>query len=433
MNFLSSQKVDINEILNSTPKLPLLGQPFMTASRQFAIEVVQKLQGAQFTALWAGGCVRDQLAGKTPKDYDVATNATPDQVRALFGKKRTLAIGASFGVITVLGPKPADPIEVATFRRDSGYSDGRRPDSVEFTDAREDAIRRDFTINGMFYDPIQEKVIDYVGGQDDLKRKVIRAIGNPHERIEEDKLRMLRAVRFASTFEFELELQTMAAVRQHASEIHVVSGERIGAELRRMLKSPNRAVAVRMLNDCNLMPQILPGAEALDQDAWARTLVALEALDSTSFASSVAVLVAPMKLQGIAQQLFVAWKLSNDEKKTIQWILHHQSTLANADQLPWSQVQPLLIQTPAREALATLTALSGEVTPGVQFCLDRLGWPAEQLDPKPWLDGNDLAKLGIPAGPSFGKILKRIRVEQLDGGITSREQAAEFAVQLNRG
>jgi tRNA nucleotidyltransferase/poly(A) polymerase len=133
-------------------------------SQEFALHVVQKLQHAGFQALWAGGCVRDQLLGLAPKDYDVATLATPEQVRKIFGHKRTLPIGASFGVITVLGPKLADPIEVATFRRDAGYSDGRRPDSVQFTDAREDALRRDFTINGMFFDPVNETVLDFVGG-----------------------------------------------------------------------------------------------------------------------------------------------------------------------------------------------------------------------------------------------------------------------------
>ena len=204
-------------------------------SREFAIQVVSTLQSAGHEALFAGGCVRDRLVGRTPKDFDVATSAVPETVREIFGKKKTLAIGASFGVITVIGPKGADPIEIATFRRDGGYSDGRRPDGVEYTDAREDALRRDFTINGMFFDPIKEEVIDYVGGKADLEAKQIRAIGDPNQRIEEDKLRMLRGVRFASTFGFELEPVTLKAIQEHAKEIDVVSGERIGAEMRRML------------------------------------------------------------------------------------------------------------------------------------------------------------------------------------------------------
>lgn len=169
--------------------------------RQFAVEVVERLRTAGYEALWAGGCVRDQLLQRTPKDYDVATSAHPDQIRDVFGRRRTLPIGAAFGVITVLGPKSAGQIEVATFRQDATYSDGRHPDSVTFSTAEEDARRRDFTINGLFYDPLNEQVIDFVGGQQDIDRRVVRAIGDPYERIAEDKLRMLRAVRFSATFD----------------------------------------------------------------------------------------------------------------------------------------------------------------------------------------------------------------------------------------
>ena len=177
------------------------------AQREFALEIVEQLRAAGFEALWAGGCVRDQLLGLAPKDYDVATSATPDEIRDLFGRRRTLAIGASFGVITVLGPRAAGQIEVATFRTDAAYSDGRHPDSVTFTTAEHDAARRDFTINGLFFDPVAEAVVDYVNGRDDLERKTIRAIGDPAARIAEDKLRMLRAVRFAATFDFHIEPQ----------------------------------------------------------------------------------------------------------------------------------------------------------------------------------------------------------------------------------
>ena len=173
--------------------------------RRFAIEVVRRLQAAGFMAYWAGGCVRDQLLGRTPKDYDVATNAMPEQVRELFGRRRTLAIGAAFGVYSVIGPKAAGTVEVTTFRRDAAYSDGRHPDSVTFSTAEEDASRRDFTINGLFYDPTERRVIDFVGGQEDLAVGLIRAIGNARDRFAEDKLRMLRAVRFAAAFDFTLD------------------------------------------------------------------------------------------------------------------------------------------------------------------------------------------------------------------------------------
>src|SRR3954462_13574945 len=215
-----------------------------TRQRAFALEIAQKLRSGGFEALWAGGCVRDELLGLTPKDYDVATSATPEQIRDLFGHRRTLPIGAAFGVITVLGPRTAGQIEVATFRTDAAYSDGRHPDSVSFTTAEHDAQRRDFTINGLFYDPIANQVVDYVGGQQDLQQRTIRAIGEPRSRIGEDKLRMLRAVRFAATFNFEIDPPTFVAIQQLAAEINTVSAERIGMEIRRMLLDSNRATAL---------------------------------------------------------------------------------------------------------------------------------------------------------------------------------------------
>src|SRR5437868_9785761 len=178
-------------------------------AREFAVEVVQRLRDSGHQALWAGGCVRDQLMAQMPKDYDVATDALPDRIREVFGKRRTLPIGAAFGVITVLGPKGAGQIDVATFRRDAGYSDGRHPDAVSFSDAEHDAQRRDFTINGLFLDPLEDRVIDFVGGQADIERRVIRSIGDPLARIAEDKLRMLRAVRFAARLDFAIEAATL--------------------------------------------------------------------------------------------------------------------------------------------------------------------------------------------------------------------------------
>lgn len=188
------------------------------AQRRFAKQVVEDLRAAGHEALWAGGCVRDGLLGIEPKDYDVATDAGPDRVREVFGRRRTIPVGAAFGVITVLGPKPCDPIEVATFRTDGEYRDGRHPESVRFTTAEEDAQRRDFTINGLFYDPIEERVIDYVGGEADLGGRTVRAIGDASARFGEDKLRMLRAVRFATTFGFDIEAETLAAIRAMAGE-----------------------------------------------------------------------------------------------------------------------------------------------------------------------------------------------------------------------
>ncbi len=228
--------------------------------REFAIEIVRKLRAAGYEALMAGGCVRDLLLGREPQDYDVATTARPEQVRTLFGHRRTLAVGASFGVIVVLPPRGNDAgqVEVATFRTEGPYLDGRRPESVAFCTPEEDAQRRDFTINGMFYDPIETRVLDFVEGEADLAARVIRAIGDPHDRMREDKLRMLRAVRFTATLDFELDEVTAAAVREMADQITVVSAERIAQELRRMLVDAHRRRAVELCDDVGLLAVILP-------------------------------------------------------------------------------------------------------------------------------------------------------------------------------
>src|SRR6516165_10701399 len=181
--------------------------------REFALAVVRRLHEAGFQALWAGGCVRDERLGLVPKDYDVATDARPDDVKKLF--RRHVTVGESFGVVMVLGPRHAGDtlqVEVATFRTDVGYSDGRRPDEVVFSSPKEDALRRDFTVNGMFFDPLKNELIDYVGGEADLGARILRAIGDPAVRFREDKLRMLRAVRIATRFELSIEADTAAAI-----------------------------------------------------------------------------------------------------------------------------------------------------------------------------------------------------------------------------
>ena len=396
--------------------------------REFALDVVHKLQEAGFQALWAGGCVRDQIVGHEPKDYDVATDAKPDEVRNVFGNKRTLPIGASFGVITVLGPKSAEPIEVATFRSDSVYSDGRRPDSIEFTDARQDALRRDFTINGMFYDPITDQVLDYVGGEADLAAKMIRAIGDPHERIREDKLRMLRGIRFASTFDFELEPGTLLAIQAHATEISVVSGERIGAEMRRMLGSPRRATATRLLQESHLLAEIIPDGLSLvaDHEEWQRTVARLDRLDG-NFESAATILLEPIIEQKGIDVISNRWKLSNRECKSISWISRHWRQLEKADRLPWSEVQPLLVHRDGSSGLAVAAAYRETPSAGVDYCRQRIAWPIEKLDPKPFLDGGDLIKLGIANGPLFKRILDSVRTAQLDGKIDSVDEAKAIA------
>jgi poly(A) polymerase len=221
--------------------------------------VVERLQNAGFEAFYAGGCVRDVLLGLVPKDYDIATSARPEQVQALFS--RTYAVGAHFGVIIVL--KDGHEFQVATFRSDGVYLDGRRPVEVTYSSPRQDAERRDFTINGMFYDPVRDEVIDYVEGQKDLRMGVIRAIGDPASRFREDRLRLLRAVRFSATFGFGIEPATWEALRVNAPEIHAVSAERIREELVRIFTSPTRVRGFDLLDSSGLMARILPEIEAL--------------------------------------------------------------------------------------------------------------------------------------------------------------------------
>jgi poly(A) polymerase len=229
------------------------------SERDFAVEVVRRLRERGYEALWAGGCVRDELLGLVPRDYDVATSARPEQVQGLF--RRTIAVGAAFGVIEVLGPRTRQGplrVQVATFRSDVRYTDGRHPDAVVYSTAQEDAQRRDFTINGMFFDPLAGRLIDYVGGQDDLRARLIRAIGEPDKRFEEDRLRMLRAVRMAARFDFAIHPDTTAAVARMAPGIAVVSAERVADELRKVLVDRHRARGLRLFLDLGLAAVLLP-------------------------------------------------------------------------------------------------------------------------------------------------------------------------------
>ena len=228
-------------------------------SEDAARSIVDRLLAAGHQALYAGGCVRDKLLGREPHDYDVATDARPEQVEALF--PRTFPVGAQFGVILVL--ERGEEIQVATFRGDGAYRDGRHPESVTFTDAEGDALRRDFTVNGLFHDPIRGETLDFVGGKRDLEARLLRAIGDPERRFEEDKLRLLRAVRFATTLGFTIDPATWEAIRRHATAIRAVSPERIREELVKILLSPNRLRGFDLLDASGLLREILPEMEAM--------------------------------------------------------------------------------------------------------------------------------------------------------------------------
>jgi tRNA nucleotidyltransferase/poly(A) polymerase len=400
----------------------------------FALEVVTTLQQAGHQALFAGGCVRDQLLGLAPKDYDVATSARPEQVRELFGKQRTLPIGASFGVITVLGPKEFPPIEVATFRRDAGYSDGRRPDRIEFTDAREDALRRDFTINGIFFDPISQTIHDFVDGRRDLEERRVRAIGNPLDRIAEDKLRMLRAVRFSATFDFELEPETHEAVRRCARDIGVVSGERIAAEMRRMMMHRNRDVAAQLLAETELLREIAPRGdlETRNRANWRTRIQWMRALGEAPFETAINLLLMNSLKELGPHPVADRWKLSNAERKTIGWIHDYWLMLSRGASLPWSEIQPLLIHPDATSALHLAETVLGSRHVGVEFCRRKLSLAPEVLNPPELIDGKDLIAWGFRPGPTFSEALRTIRARQLDGEIHSVEEARAIALDVVR-
>jgi tRNA nucleotidyltransferase/poly(A) polymerase len=443
--------------------------------RDFAVQIVRRLRERGFEAFWAGGCVRDHLLGRVAKDFDVATSAKPDEIRELFGRRRTIAVGAAFGVIAVLGPPGAGQVEVTTFRRDSTYLDGRHPEHVTFTNAAEDAARRDFTINGLFYDPEAREVIDYVGGQLDLEAGIIRAIGEPRARFIEDKLRLLRAVRFATTFDFRLDPATAAAVREMAPEIAVVSAERIAQELRRMLVVPSRARGIELLRETELLPTVLPellplvglaveseetanaaphsdSKRVLPVDRWRATLAVLDRLIEPEFPLALAALLHQIGWpavsgeaaddvsrdpQGAGAALTRAigrrLRLSNREIDLATWLVREQSSLVGARTLAWPTLQRRLIHADIRELIELHRAIAtahGATRDDVEHCRKLLERPSAELNPPPLLTGDDLIAHGLRPGATFPVLLDQVRDAQLLGEIGTRADALALVDRL---
>jgi tRNA nucleotidyltransferase/poly(A) polymerase len=435
--------------------------------REFAVDVVRRLQEAGYQALWAGGCVRDELLGGQPTDYDVATSARPEEVRQLF--RRTIEVGLAFGVVNVLGPRtPSGPlqVEVATFRADVSYSDGRHPDEVRFASAREDALRRDFTINGMFYDPVRGETVDFVGGKEDLQARMLRAIGDPLLRFSEDKLRLLRAVRFATRFDLTIEPATSTAVKRMARAITVVSAERIAKELRMILVSPERARGMTLMYELGLvaalLPELLP-MKGLPQgppgaptgDLWDHVLRVLDLLGSEpSFPLALAALlhdVGKPRTVGrtpdrytfyghehvgsrLADDICARLKLSNAERERVAWLVDKHQVLCDARHMRTSKLKALLIHPGIRELLALhrVDALaSGRSTDHVEYCEGLLrSWTEEDLNPAPLLTGYDLTEMGLQPGPLFKRVLAAVREAQLEGIVKTREEALQLVKRL---
>lgn len=431
-------------------------------AHQFAEAIAGTLREAGYQALWAGGCVRDLTLGLIPSDYDVATDARPEQVMALF-PRRTIPVGESFGVVRVLGPHGSGlVVEVATFRSDGAYVDGRRPESVVFSSPEQDAQRRDFTINGMFFDPFTGQVVDYVGGLDDLRDGVLRAIGNPRERFTEDKLRLIRAIRFASRFHFRMDLATRAAVREMADQIQVVAAERVAQELRKMLVHDSRAIAMDLMMDLGLMKPVLPPVVAMkgifqgkpiqpEGDLWDHVLLVLDLLPKQpSFTLAFAALLHDVgkpptrsfhlgrfsfhnhEIVGrqIAFQQARRLKLSNAERDRVTWLVELHQYLGEAKKLREAKLKRLLAQDGIEELLALhradALASTGD-TSHIDYCDYYLAnEPTGPINPPPLLTGHDLARHGLSPGPQFAQILEAVREAQLERTLQSKRDAIEW-------
>lgn len=404
------------------------------AARDFATEVARRLRAAGHETFWAGGCVRDELLGRTPADYDVATAARPEEVRNLFGRGRTLAVGAAFGVITVLGPKNAGHVEVATFRADAPYTDGRHPAGVTFCSAREDAQRRDFTINGLFLDPLTGEVHDFVGGRADLADGIVRAIGVPAMRFGEDHLRMLRAIRFTAFFGFVLDGETRAAIERMTHFVASVSPERVAAELRAMLSRVGRGQALELLADTGLAREVLPevAPPALDDASWKVATSIIAAYDESNLPMALATLcetAGPEALPRIAARL----RLSNRESKQAEWIHAGVAAIAvggDPAARPWSQMQSWVAGEHAHSLADVLRARAaggrGDAAAAAWLTAQAVR-PRHEIDPPPLVTGDQLLSAGVPPGRPIGAALARIRALQLDGAITTAEQAFNVA------
>jgi poly(A) polymerase len=412
----------------------------MSTARDFAVEVVRTLRASGHQALWAGGCVRDQLMGETPKDYDVATDAVPDRIREIFGRRRTLPIGAAYGVITVLGPRGAGQLDVVTFRRDAAYSDGRHPDAVTFSDAEHDAQRRDFTINGLFFDPLEGRIIDYIGGQDDMQRRIIRAIGDPSDRISEDKLRMLRAVRFAARFGFAIEEATLAAIKQQVHQLVIVSAERVAMELRLIFTHARRARGIELLSETGLLDVILPESAAWLQsgDQGSQSVAILAALEQPTFSMALAALLRDLHFseptKNLPQVVFDRWKLSTEELVGVEKLLREEPLIRTARQQPWAKLQRILIAPRIHELLGYCEAVASVMdgtTDEIDFCREKLALPTAELNPPPLISGEDLKDLGVPPGPAYRDLLDAARNAQLEKSIATRDDAIFLIRTLN--
>ena len=448
----------------------------MSEAKQFAISIVRTLRERGHQAYLCGGCVRDLLLGREPADFDVTTDAHPEEVMRIFPE--TYAVGAQFGVVLVPLPKadaaevkdaepPVSPksrvIEVATFRSDIGYSDGRHPDEVRFSnDPREDVGRRDFTINGLLMDPLSGEVLDFVGGRTDLEAGIVRTIGDPEQRFAEDKLRMLRAVRFAARFEYRIDPPTLAAIQKMSPQIHQVSPERVRDELTKMLTEGRARQAFLLLDESGLLFEVLPeiavmkGVEQPPQyhpegDVFVHTLLLLENLPHPcpptlawgallhDVGKPPTFRVAPDRIRfdghvevGIkmAEAICRRLRFSNDDTEQITELVHQHMRFGQITLMKESTLKKFL-RMPKFEEHLDLHRMDCQASHGdlssYRFAHEQLeAIPPEKMRPAPLLTGHDLIAAGYVPGPRFKEILSAIEDGQLDGQLHSKEEAMGF-------
>jgi len=388
-----------------------------------AILIIRELRLHGHEALLAGGCVRDRLLGRPAKDYDVATSAEPAEVSALFA--RTLEVGAQFGVVIVLMGKCQ--IEVATFRIDGSYVDGRRPAHVRYTTAEEDAARRDFTVNGMFYDPVNREILDYVQGQTDLQARVIRTIGSPQDRFGEDYLRMLRAVRFAAELDFTIEPRTFQAIQGGSDRIQKISGERICMELQTLLSSSGRVTGISLLWESGLATAIFPAWTASAYEVGRSVLRNLR--KSVSFPLGLAALFAACDTEMALQQC-EPLKLSRRELGHVRFLLEKRGALLVPD-LSRAQLRLLLAEPHFADLYRYQRALQKAgmqpLDALVTICRRIRSLRKLEAKPEPLLKGAALHRLGVTPGPLFGQCLEAVYLAQLEGQIETPAQAEDLA------
>lgn len=422
-----------------------------------ALQIIKRLREHGYQALYAGGYVRDMLLKRESSDIDIATDAKPDVVESLFEK--TLAVGKAFGVIVVV--IDGHEIEVATFRADGDYSDGRRPNSISFCSMEEDAKRRDLTINGMFYDPIEDKIYDSVQGMEDLQAGIIRLIGNPEERIAEDKLRMLRVIRFAARFDFKIDFRTMQAVRDHAEEITQVSIERIADEIIKILRAGNFRKSLNWLKLCGLLDKILPEISALrgvDQppqyhpegDVFEHTVIALENLPKDasdevrmgvlfhdSGKPSTMTIEDRIRFNGhdlkgkyITEEALKRLKFSNAFIERVSALVENHMKFMHAPNMRTSRLKRFLALPYFEEHLTVHYAdcmASHKGLENYEFILSKLNtFKPEEIRPPKILSGKELLSMGFKPGPLFKTILTEVEDRQLEGSITNTEEALSY-------